>query len=147
MPACPPTIVSGAADTATRIAGTMPSSRSTCHTSGEATSSTSPRPSEARSDSRSMAGAIIETFSGLAAIRRAAVACSPSWTTATTRSSAISDATAPYAAGPSARAATIWKPYVDTFMTRIAIAIPPLPWIRARIREGRPASSVVTKRA
>ena len=35
----------------------------------------------------------------------------------------------------------------DMFIARIAIAIPPLPWIMARIREGRPASSVVTKRA
>ena len=140
-------MVSGTAESATSSAGTMLSSRSTCHTSGDAAASSTPSPSDARVLNRNMAGAIRDTSSGAAAIRRAAVACSPSWTTATTSSSAISEATAPYAGGPSARAATIWKPYVATFMVRIATASPPLPRIRARNREGRSAPSAVTPEA
>ena len=52
---------------------------------------------------------IAATSSGAEAIRRAAVACSPSWTTDSTISSAIMPATAPYWLGPSSRAATIWN--------------------------------------
>src|SRR4051812_41997414 len=66
-------------------------------------------------------------------MRRAAVACRPSWATLITSSVAIRLARAPYGLGPSRCAARTVKAYVATFMTAIATAIPaPL---RSRLAE------------
>ena len=74
-----------------------------------------------------MVRSIWATCSGSAEIRRAAVACRPSWSTVITSRVAIRPAKAPYAGGPSRRAAIIVKPYVATFMMPIATAIEPPP--------------------
>ncbi len=75
---------------------------------------------------------ICATCSGSAEIRRAAVACRPSCSTASTISVAIRPARAPYSVGPRIRAATIVKPYVARFMTPIAMAM--LVPLRIRVR-------------
>jgi hypothetical protein len=73
-------------------------------------------------------------------MRRAAVACSPSWRTEMTRSVAIKLAKAPYACGPRKRAASMVKAYVATFMTAMATPMPaPL-----RMRPRKPPDPEVT---
>src|SRR6476469_4907546 len=60
-------------------------------------------------------------------MRRAEVACRPSWRTAMASRVAMRPSNAPYVWGPSSRAATIVKPYVATLMMPIATAIDPPP--------------------
>ena len=67
-----------------------------------------------------------------------------------TMSRAVRPATAPYSLGPRTRAHTIWKPYVATFITAMATAMPALPRSRPRRPPGICAERcvvVVTRRA
>src|SRR6478672_164998 len=84
------------------------------------------------------------TSLGSVAIRRAAVAWRPSWSTVTTSATASRLARLPYWLGPIRRAATIWKPYVATFITTIAIAMMPPP-SKSLLRRDGGSAAVVTR--
>jgi hypothetical protein len=71
---------------------------------------TAPSTSEARQLTRRMPCSICATWPGAEEIRRAAVACRPSCSTDTTSKVFIIATSAPYAPGPSMRAAIIVKP-------------------------------------